>query len=301
MELIADGFPGQRRRVLSPPLKQAALRRAITDRLLVTDVGHYPHAAEHGRSRPHGSSELIVILCVQGSGLVEMGGMTHLIAAADAICIPAGTPHLYRANGTDPWSIWWMHIAGKDAPAFASVIAASGSDPVVRLRDPSAAVSRIESAVLAMQGGETTSSLYLASGAANALLSQIASDRLRGPVATADRIQIVQDYLQQNLTTTASVAMLSELAGLSPSHFSVLFRQATGTSVVAYLRDLRCARARELLQPTDVSIGWVSGEVGYIDPLYFSRQFRRVNGISPQRYRQQARVHDLPRVTESAK
>jgi len=43
--------------------------------------------------------------------------------------------------------------------------------------------------------------------------------------------------------------------------------------------------ARELLDTTDRAIASIAREVGYSDPLYFSRQFRRIHGMSPSEYR----------------
>ena len=81
------------------------------------------------------------------------------------------------------------------------------------------------------------------------------------------------------------MADLAQRVHLSPSHFSALFKKATGLSVMEYLQRLRLARARELLTTTDASIRQVSTQVGYVDPLYFSRVFRRANGVSASEFR----------------
>jgi AraC-like DNA-binding protein len=46
------------------------------------------------------------------------------------------------------------------------------------------------------------------------------------------------------------------------------------------------ARARELLLTTDESVASIAAAVGYSDPFYFTRQFRRVNGASPTSFRE---------------
>ncbi len=73
------------------------------------------------------------------------------------------------------------------------------------------------------------------------------------------------------------------------SHFAAQFRRATGYSVVEYQTRVRMGRARELLDTTDRTIASVAREVGYGDPLYFSRQFRRIHGTSPRTYRERER------------
>lgn len=55
--------------------------------------------------------------------------------------------------------------------------------------------------------------------------------------------------------------------------------------MTAYLKSLRMARARELLDTTDRRVGEIAQLVGYPDPFYFARHFRSVNGCSPTEYR----------------
>jgi len=221
-------------------------------------------------------------------GWLTIDGATRRISSGEAAVIPAEAPHLYRADERDPWTIWWLHADGSDVAQLVDVILGDDSDPIVPVRDVYTAVGFVEQAVRAFENDETTASLYVAAGAAWRLLSQLASDRLRGPAATADRIHIVQDFLRSNLAANTSVSELARLAGLSASHFSALFKASAGIGVVEYVRRLRSARARELLITTDAPIADIALSIGYTDAFYFSRQFRLVNGTSPSEYRTRA-------------
>ena len=75
------------------------------------------------------------------------------------------------------------------------------------------------------------------------------------------------------------------MVGLSASHYAALFRRATGYGVLEYQTRLRMALARELLDTTDRSVASIAREIGYTDPLYFSRHFTKVHGASPTAYR----------------
>lgn len=282
---MTDGFLGQRLRVLPAPLVQRALGEPITDRLLVTDAGHFPHAASHSRSRPHGADEAIVILCTAGRGAVHAGGATTVVSSGRAVVLPAGTPHRYGADPAEPWSVWWLHVRGADVPALVSAALGDSFGPVVPVGDAFAAKALIEQAVLALERDETAASLYSASGAAFHLLAQLAADRSRGPDESGDRIRLAQEHLREHFASPTSITELAALAGLSPSHFSALFTRATGLGAVEYVKRLRSARARELLITTDDTVAEIAQAVGYSDAFYFSRQFRAVNGTSPSQYR----------------
>lgn len=285
--LIRDGFPGQRLRVLPRPRVVEALAEPITSTLLVTDAGHFPHAAAHGRARPRGADEVVVILCTDGAGHVDVRGEQYDLAPGDVVVIPAGAAHRYRADPLDPWTIWWLHVVGSGSDAFVSAITESSGEfsPVLSVHDPYAARAAIEHALVSLERDDTVASLRSASGAAWALLAQLSADRARGTAEAGDPILAVQDYLRENLDSTATVAELARIAGFSASHFSARFRQSSGTGVVEYHKRLRSARARELLITTDASVADIAHTVGYDDPFYFSRHFRAINGTSPTQYR----------------
>lgn len=283
--LVRDGFPGQRLRVLPLPIISAALATPITERLLVTDAGFFPHAVDHGRVRPSGARQTIVIICTAGEGRVVLDGTTHRVAAGDAVIIPARRAHMYVADQADPWSIWWMHVAGEDVADLLPEPADRSESPVLRLHDVYAATALITQVVEKLDVDDTAASLYEASGAAWHLLAHLRADRLRGGSGPGSRVHAAMAYLRENLSTKAGVTELAEMANLSSSHFAALFKAATGMGVIEYLTRLRSARARELLLTTHLSVQHIAEAVGYSDPYYFSRQFRRVNGISPRAFR----------------
>jgi AraC family transcriptional regulator, arabinose operon regulatory protein len=287
--LIPDGFPGQRLRVLPQPLIKAALKDPLTGRLLVTDAGHFPHATSHGRSRPDGAGQAILILCTEGGGWLTMHGTHHTISAGEAVLIPPGTPHRYGADQRDPWTIWWLHAEGVDVPTLVDAVLGADRQPVIPVRDMFGAVALAQQVVSEVERDETRASLYAAVGPAWNLFAQLAADRLRGRAGSVDRIHLVQDHLRAHLAEPTSVPALARLAGMSTSHFAALFKASAGTGVVEYVKRLRIARARELLITTDALVAEIASAIGYTDAFYFSRQFRSVNGMSPTEYRSRSR------------
>jgi len=281
---IADGFPGQQLRVLPRPLARAALLRPGTDRLLVTDCGYFPHALHHGRSRPHGAEQAIVAVCTEGAGWCRIGEISHRVEVGQALVIPPTQPHVYGADEDDPWTIWWLHLAGADVLGLLDAAGIERTRAVVDVGDVFAAINLIQAVIERFQRDETQSNLLAAAGAAWHLMALLAADQGRRrhhslPVGQAQR------YLREHLGERVPVGTLAELAGLSPSHFAALFRQSTGVSVGAYQTRLRMARARQLLDTTDEGIAAVAAAVGYADPFHFSRRFRAVHQVNPSDYR----------------
>jgi AraC-like DNA-binding protein len=282
---LRDGFPGQRLRVLPRPLVASALRRPPTSGLLVTDAGYFPRAANHGRRRAAGAPEAIVIVCVDGYGRCESLGRSTVVGPGYALVLPPGRPHVYLADPERPWTIWWLHATGTQVSELLSVIAPDGREALVELHDAYRAVATIDDAIACLERDETLPSVISAAGAGWSLLAQLAADVVAGGPQRTEPVRQAQDYLRRNFAKPLSVAELARTAGLSPSHFSALFRAATGGGVVEYTKRLRMARARELLITSSRDIGDIAEAVGYTDAFYFSRQFRNVHGCSPTEYR----------------
>ncbi len=280
-----EGFPGQRMRVLPRPLVSKAMASSTTAELLVTDVGFFPRASSHGRARKNGAGQHIVIVCAAGRGTCTLPTGVHSVRAGQALAIPAGLPHRYEADSDDPWTIWWMHLVGRQVPDLLATIGATPEQPVFGLGDPARVVSLIDTIIRRMERDETMATLLASSGAAWHAMALLAADRRTISRQQADPIEATIEHLRSNVSTRVSLAELAGMAGLSVSHYSALFRRATGYGALEFQTRLRMGAARELLDTTDRSIASVASQVGFADPLYFSRQFHRIHGISPTEYR----------------
>ncbi len=93
-------------------------------------------------------------------------------------------------------------------------------------------------------------------------------------------------YITENYDKDISLDDVSRHLNLSPYYFSKLFKSETGTTFVEYLTNLRMERAQELLKDESLSIKEICAAVGYADPNYFSRTFKKNVGVTPTVYRE---------------
>ncbi|HEY9424271.1 MAG TPA: AraC family transcriptional regulator [Microterricola sp.] len=279
-----DGFPRQRIAIVPRPLVAEADARPITRRLQVTDAGWFPHARGHERSRPGGATESVIMLCVAGSGWVELDGARHTVQAPAIVALPAGTAHRYGASDDKPWTIWWLHVRGSDADELVAGCVDSERSPVAVLREVDRTTQLAEHIVAILEKDPSPPRLVRAAGLAWNLLTTLVSDLSVSD--SNDPLQRAMNYLAHRLERPVSVPELAREARVSPSHLGALFRAATGGGPLAHHITLRMARARQLLDGTDLSVSEVARETGYSDPLYFSRQFRQAHGESPSAYRE---------------
>jgi AraC-like DNA-binding protein len=76
---------------------------------------------------------------------------------------------------------------------------------------------------------------------------------------------------------------------LSPSHLTTVVRRKTGRTVGEWIAERRMVEARRLLVETDLAVEEVGRRVGYGDPGYFVRSFRRAHGMTPLGWRRAGR------------
>lgn len=98
------------------------------------------------------------------------------------------------------------------------------------------------------------------------------------------------DFIERNYTRGILVEEIAAFIGLSTDYFSRMFKQFTGLSPLEYIKNVRLAKATELLRYPNMSIAQVAIEVGFEDPGYFARQFRQTLGISPSGYQKESHI-----------
>ncbi len=100
-----------------------------------------------------------------------------------------------------------------------------------------------------------------------------------------NRIKKVATYINDHFDQAFTIESLTEISGMSRSRLATLFKKQMGVSLLQSRHELRIAKACRLLQDTSMHISTIAEAVGYEDPLYFGRCFRRRLGCSPSEYR----------------
>jgi two-component system response regulator YesN len=114
-------------------------------------------------------------------------------------------------------------------------------------------------------------------------LSWFAQENQRDFVAKA--VVKVKQYLHANYTKNITLEELARHVLLSPSYLSHAFSESCGVSITEYLKAIRVKKAEAMLRSSNKSVTEVGASVGYLDPNYFARVFKRITGKSPQQYR----------------
>lgn len=99
-------------------------------------------------------------------------------------------------------------------------------------------------------------------------------------------IETAKKYIKNNYSRDISLEDVSRVVNISPYYFSKIFKEDTGENFIEYLTNIRIEKAKELLETTDYSMKEICAEIGYSDPNYFSRSFKKNVGVTPTEYKE---------------
>ena len=102
--------------------------------------------------------------------------------------------------------------------------------------------------------------------------------------STSLKVDKIIKYMQHNINTRLTLADLSNLVQLSSTYLTRIFKETTGYSVIKFFNKIKVDKAKELIIEGDKKIKEVSQILGFTDEFYFSRIFKKIEGISPTEF-----------------
>lgn len=285
-----DGFEGEKMISLPDSVWKAAIKEnPVMAQLYLTHIGYFPKATYHYRERPDGCADNILLYCLRGKGWYIIGDRRFQLKANEYVIIPATRQYLsYGADNNDPWTISWVHFSGKHMDVFnrSFRITPFGGPEAILYNEKGLQIWETMYKTLEKRFSKenlTYTNLCLYNYVATFLYPEKFVNVKKQD--KRDQIEDAIQYMRSQLHTIVSVNDMAQRLQLSVSHFTSLFRKATGMSPFDYYIHLKLQRACLLLYNSDIKVKEVAAELGYEDPYYFSRLFKKYMNVSPEQYR----------------
>jgi len=230
---------------------------------------------------------------IAGRGIYRTGGKEFELHAGDSFLIEPEQLVSYIADEQEPWHYRWVAFQGSSVPQLLSSVGFTMTQPIAHHGNQRKLAKRFEQIQTSFYNKEAYSpyeaagQLYLLLSAYGQILGSTSIVTASLPETPAESIvrQAIH-YLTTQYAEEITMETMAESLGYNRAYLSRLFKQHTGETPVTFLLKLRIDQSRRLLRErVDLTIEQVALSVGFHDPLYFSKQFRRLQGISPSQYR----------------
>lgn len=287
-----DGFRGEFSIVLPGTIIEKMKSDVLLNKLYITDIGYYPNALYHYRSRKQPIGQYVLIYCVGGAGWYSIDNVRREVAKDRFFILPVGKVHQYASLESDPWTIYWVHIGGSMAPELfknkTGITFDVNPDSYSRIGER---IDLFDEIFHTLEFGYSRQNLIYANSSMFRFLTsliyieQYRNAKKTNPEEDINAVSAVIHFMKENLNRKISLLEMADNAGYTPSYFSFLFIQQTGYSPVTYYNQLKMQKACHLLDFTNMKVNQISAMLGINDCYYFSRLFKKVMGTSPAMYR----------------
>jgi AraC family transcriptional regulator of arabinose operon len=280
----SDGFKDERYIIIPTESFSDYAEHPLVRTLYPTDVGFFPKAVAHYKERDEGADQYILIYCIEGKGTINVNGRTYHIKRAEAFCIPRGNKHRYYADSEDPWSILWIHFKGENTRYYpldeCRTVQINSNYSENRMTGFFNLMFRV------LERNYTMGNFIYLSQVLSLLLAEVYFRERADETSDQNRqVTMVIRFMYNNLTRQLTLEEISEEVKLSRSYLNSIFKEQTGRSPVDFFIHVKMQEACKLLESTNMYIYEVSVSLGYTDPYYFSRIFKKVVGVSPKEYK----------------
>ena len=250
----------------------------------------HPHKNER-----EGLNSYLFFIVLSGSGQLDYKGESYSLGTGDCVFINCKSAYSH-STGPDLWSLQWCHFYGPNMNAVYQKYRQRGGKPVFKTQ-------RLSSYRTILQ------ELYDTAGSADyvrdmrineklsSLLTLLMEDAWDDPPGgsrlseAAVDIQLVKEYLDENFTDRITLNALAGRFYINKYYLQELFKDRYGSTVNAYLNQVRITYVKQQLRFTDKTIEALAAEL-HIEPPYLSRLFKKIEGVSPSQFRSSWRGSD---------
>ena len=257
------------------------------DDISINSCGRYEliNQKEFRTIRPGGRKDFQLLYVAKGKGIFMLGGETQTVSDGSIVIYSPGEKQCYEYYLEDSPIVYWLHFSGYDAYNFLKenslldhssfYVGVNSAIPLIFdkiIRELQLTQARhFEICNLLIKELVTLCSRYLIEASSNIYKRNKLLDA-------------AIDYFNENSHTEISIEDYSKKCNISYCWFIRSFKNYTDTTPTQYITNIRINKAKNLLNTGSFTISEVSNLVGYDNPLYFSRIFKKNVGVAPKEY-----------------
>lgn len=233
-------------------------------------------------------SSYLFFIVLKGSGTLRYQNVEYTLHTGNCVFLDCRQEHFHQSS-PDLWTLEWAHFNGPNMDAIYAKYQERGGLPCFHAREPEQfhrilddlfQVASSNAYVRDMKLCEKiTSLLTLLMEEAWNPSARLQTSRKQG------NLQKIKAFLDGNFTQKISLDLLSEQFYINKFYLSKIFVREYGVTINQYLVQLRITYAKRLLRFSDLPIEQIAAQCGIPDPNYFSRLFKKIEGVTPGEFR----------------
>ena len=251
--------------------------------IAVNCAGNFKASFSFTTDNPSGRKDIYFLYIVRGEMDVLLGDITVHATAGSVIVFPPDKRYKYSyVSSGEELDYLWVHFTGSYAEQLLSECGLYPLPYFSTTSDNRAIPEKFKKLFEIFERGGARQRVELAVTLEQILLAAAKATAEKSPPPPLEKSI---RFIHLSYNSKISVPELAAMENLSNSRYIALFHKQMGMSPSAYIIDLRMNAACELLQSTDISVKQIGLLVGYEDPHFFSKLFKKHIGVSPKEYK----------------
>lgn len=252
--------------------------------------------------RPRGRLDYQLLYIVSGKTHFYFRGKERIVTAGHMVLIQPRQEQKYDYFGEEKPEVYWVHFTGSNVKNILRKYKIPLDDPVFYSGVSSAYANLFKEMINELQTCRTGFQELLEMYLRQIFLIIQRSREEQKPIASSyllEEMEYARRYFNEHYNEPINIEKYAQARGMSVSWFMRNFKQVTAKSPMQYILAIRISNAVSLLETTDYNVTEISAIVGYDNPLYFSRIFKKQKGVSPSDYRKILRDRDADHAADS--
>ena len=238
--------------------------------------------------RPKGRVDWQIIYIAAGEGHFFFDGKEVIIPAGNMVLYQPGQQQKYHYLGKDRTQVWFVHFTGREVRSILRHFEIPLDGYILHTgisRDYEDLFRRMRDELVKCSWGYEEMLTFLFRVLLLTMRRRMKEDAPRISGFVQHEIDRAKAYFEEHYYEDISIEQYAASRSMSTSWFNRSFRNSVGTSPMQYILEIRIRNAQTLLETTDYSVADIASVIGYDNPMYFSRLFRKAKGLSPAKYR----------------
>ena len=251
--------------------------------IYLQEIGQSKTLEKHTNARSKLDSFLLFIV-LDGTGILEYNETKYKMSKGSCAFINCNNKY---SHTSDNWTIKWIHFNGSNSKyIYDKYISRNGLNSF-KTKQFNKYNTLLDETHTIAKSNDYMRDMYIYEKLVS-LLSMIMTETIYGFKENTKRlydVKEIKDYLDDNYLKEISLDSLSNRFYINKYYLTRLFKTTYGVTINNYMLNKRITIAKEMLRFSNKSVDEIANDCGISDSNYFSRTFKKIEGITPKEYR----------------